>query len=128
MSSSTQPINVNAVCERSGGWWAVEVPEIPGLFTQARRLDQVEAMVRDAAEMLDVQVGAVVIDPRLDEDTQRMVDSLFVKREEARKAQDEASKLARSTVAALRDEGLTVRDVATVTGVSPQRVSALQGA
>ncbi|KAB5606681.1 type II toxin-antitoxin system HicB family antitoxin [Bifidobacterium jacchi] len=121
-------VDAAAVCTRSGGWWAVEVPEIPGLFTQARRLDQVEAMVRNAAEMLGAQVGAVVIDPRLDEGTQRMVDSLFIKREEARRAQDEASKLARATVAALRGEGLTVRDVATVIGISPQRVSALQDA
>ena len=126
--SNAQPINVTGVCTRSGGWWAVEVPEIPGLFTQARRLDQVEAMVRGAAGMLDVRVGAVTVEPRLDETTQRMVDDLFAKRDAARKAQDEASKLARSTVAALRGEGLTVRDVATVTGVSPQRVSALQDA
>lgn len=126
--SNSQPINVTAICTRSDGWWAVEVPEIPGLFTQARRLDQVDAQVRDAADMLDVQVDTITLDPQLDEATQRMVDDLFAKRDAARKAQDEASKLARSTVAALRSEGLTVRDVATVTGVSPQRVSALQDA
>ncbi|PLS26258.1 type II toxin-antitoxin system HicB family antitoxin [Bifidobacterium parmae] len=124
----SNPVNATAVCRRADGWWAVEVPEIPGLFTQARRLDQVEAMVRDAADMLGVEVGDVAIDPQLDEATQRMVDDLFAKREAARKAQEEASKLARSTVATLRGEGLTVRDVATVTGVSPQRVSALQNA
>ncbi|KFI56546.1 type II toxin-antitoxin system HicB family antitoxin [Bifidobacterium callitrichos] len=124
----SEAANATAVCTRSDGWWAIEVPEIPGLFSQARRLDQVEAMVRDAAGMLGVTVGSVTIDPRLDEDTQRMVDDLFAKRAAARKAQDEASRLARSTVAALRGEGLTVRDVATVTGVSPQRVSALQDA
>lgn len=37
---------------RSGGWWAVEVPEIDGLFTQARTLDEVPAMVKDAASLL----------------------------------------------------------------------------
>lgn len=57
-----------------------------------------------------------------------MVDDLFAKRDAARKAQDEASKLVRATVSTLRSEGLTVRDVATVTGVRPQRVSALQDA
>ena len=120
--------NATAVCTRDGGWWAVEVPEIPGLFTQARRLDQVEEQVRDAADMLDARIGTLTIDPQLDETTRRMVDDLLVKREEARKAQDKASRLARATVAALRGEGLTVRDVATVTGVSPQRVSALRDA
>lgn len=126
--SHTQPIDVTAVCTRCDGWWAVEVPEIPSLFTQARRLDQVAGQVRDAAGVLDVRVGEVRLDPQLDEATQRMVDDLFAKRHAARLAQDEASQLARSTVAALRSEGLTVRDVAMVTGVSPQRVSALQQA
>ncbi|TPF97598.1 transcriptional regulator [Bifidobacterium sp. UTCIF-39] len=119
---------VTAVCTRSGGWWAVEVPEIPGLFTQARRLDQVEDMVRDAAKMLDSKVDAVHIEPKLDAETSCMVEELFAKRDAARKAQEEASRIARSTVTALRNEGLTVRDVAAVTGVSPQRVSALQQA
>ncbi|MBT1176873.1 XRE family transcriptional regulator [Bifidobacterium callimiconis] len=119
---------VTAICTRSGGWWAVEVPEIPGLFTQARRLDQVEDMVRDAAKLLDSPVDEVNIEPELDADTSRMVEELFAKRDAACKAQEEASRLARSTVNALRNEGLTVRDVAIVTGVSPQRVSALQHA
>lgn len=118
--------DVTAICRRSDGWWAVEVPEIPGLFAQARRLDQVAGQVRGAADMLDAQVGVITLNPQLDEATQQMVDDLFAKRAAARHAQEEASKLARSTVAALRNEGLTVRDVATVIGVSPQRVSALQ--
>lgn len=33
---------------REEGWWTVTVDEIPGLFTQARRLDQIPAQVRDA--------------------------------------------------------------------------------
>ncbi|PLS30924.1 transcriptional regulator [Bifidobacterium margollesii] len=67
MMKTSETASATAVCTRSGGWWAVEVPEIPGLFTQARHLDQVEDMVRDAAGMLDVQVGAVTVKPRLDE-------------------------------------------------------------
>jgi len=35
-------MELTALCERGGGWWAVRVPEIDGLYTQARRLDQVE--------------------------------------------------------------------------------------
>ena len=37
---------VNA--ERSGAWWAITVAELPGVFSQARRLDQIESMARDA--------------------------------------------------------------------------------
>ncbi|ACZ22397.1 hypothetical protein Sked_24890 [Sanguibacter keddieii DSM 10542] len=43
---------LTARCARSEGWWAVEVPEVPGLFTQARRLDQVPEAVVDAASLL----------------------------------------------------------------------------
>ncbi len=37
-----------AVATRDEGWWTISVKEVPGLFTQTRRLDQIEDMVRDA--------------------------------------------------------------------------------
>lgn len=120
--------DVTARCERSDGWWAVEVPELPGLFTQARRLDQVAGMVRDAARMLDVKVGEVNVEPVMDEATARLLCELFDAKGEAKAAQERAAKIMRETVSMLRSDGLTVRDVAAVTGVSPQRVSALQDA
>ena len=52
---------VTAIAQRSEGWWAIEVPEIPGLFTQTRRLDQVDKMVRDAAKMLDYEIDEIDI-------------------------------------------------------------------
>jgi len=33
---------------RSGKWWAIEVPELPGTYSQAKRIDQVETMAREA--------------------------------------------------------------------------------
>jgi len=40
---------------RSGRWWAIAVPDLPGIFSQARRLADVEPMARDAiAAVLDV--------------------------------------------------------------------------
>lgn len=56
---------ITAQCTRSGGWWAVECPGIPGLFTQAHQLDQVEGMVRDAARMLGHDDIAVAVEPHL---------------------------------------------------------------
>ena len=45
---------------RSGGWWAITVPELPGVFSQARRFDQVEAMAREAiALMLDIDTNEI---------------------------------------------------------------------
>ena len=58
-------MKVTAKARRSGDWWAIEVPEIPCLFTQAKRLDQVVEMVSDAGELagypqLDVVINVVL--------------------------------------------------------------------
>ena len=61
-------MNVTAVCERSGDWWAVSVPEVEGAFTQAKRLDQVPGMVADAIEVLTGTPAAqvsVTVDARV---------------------------------------------------------------
>lgn len=121
-------MRVTAQAERSGSWWAVEVPEIPGLFTQARRLDLVPAMVIEAASLLDVELTPddVVVNPQLPE-----ADALSVGR--ARQASADARRVAsvaydasRDAVARLRGDGLSVRDVATLMGLSAQRVSAIE--
>ena len=75
--------DVTARVTRSEGWWAISVEEIPGLFTQARRLDQVANMVRDAASLLGVEVDAVEVLPVLDSDSQRMLEELETARREA---------------------------------------------
>lgn len=124
----SEPMNATAIAERSGNWWAVEVPEIPGLFTQARRLDQVEVMVRDAAGMLGRQVGTVTVDPKLSKQDERMIDELLTARREATEARAKASELTANAVGLLRGQGMTVRDVADIIGITPQRVSALANA
>jgi predicted RNase H-like HicB family nuclease/bifunctional DNA-binding transcriptional regulator/antitoxin component of YhaV-PrlF toxin-antitoxin module len=56
------------IATREGGWWSIEVPEIPGVFSQARRLDQAEYMARDAiALMLEVPEDSfdVVVEAQL---------------------------------------------------------------
>jgi hypothetical protein len=51
---------VTARCTASDGWWAVEVPEVQGLFTQVRRLEEVPVVVLDAAVLLTGRPDAVV--------------------------------------------------------------------
>ena len=116
---------VIAQVTRSDGWWAVSVPEIPGLFTQARRLDQVEGLVRDAANLLGVSVDHVDVSPKLDSDLEEMLREVRQSRMEALEAQRASSDLTRRAVHTLRGLGHTVRDVAALVGLSPQRVSAL---
>ena len=116
---------VVAKAQRSGEWWAVEVAEIPGLFTQAKRLDQIEEMVQDAAELLGYGEVEVVVEPHLDGVLDHKVEDTKESLAAAARVQQEASGKSRATAAALRAAGLTVRDVAAVLGVSAQRISQL---
>ena len=117
--------DVTARVTRSEGWWAISVEEIPGLFTQARRLDQVANMVRDAASLLGVEVGAVEVLPVLDSDSQRMLEELEAARREAEEKQRISSGLTREVIRRFREEGLTLRDIASLVGLSQQRVAVL---
>lgn len=38
--------------ERSGRWWAIEVPGVPNAVSQARRIDQLEDMAREVVALL----------------------------------------------------------------------------
>ncbi|MBM4794855.1 type II toxin-antitoxin system HicB family antitoxin [Streptomyces sioyaensis] len=44
-------------------WWALEVPDLPGVFSQAKRLDKAEEAAREAiAVMLDVETEDVEVE------------------------------------------------------------------
>jgi len=122
-------MKVTAKVTRTGGWWAIEVPEVPGVFTQAKRLDQVEEMVQDAVAMMtDTQPGAVEVQvspvlPDAIEDDLRRARDLAAR---AARLQEEASAATRKVVVELREaERLSVRDVGKLLELSPQRVSQL---
>jgi len=113
-----------AVCRRAGDWWAISVPEIKGVHTQARRLDQVEAMARDAiALFLDVTPDTLTIEIRPEIPTEAA--EAVAARKAAREAETWADKLTRAAAAALLAKGYTVRDAGTLLNISPQRVSQL---
>ncbi len=40
-----------AIAERSGRWWALHVPAVPGVFTQSRTLKEARSMVRSAVSL-----------------------------------------------------------------------------
>jgi len=60
---------------RTGDWWAVEAPSIPGLFTQARLLDQVAELVVEAAALLghDLESADVHVRPLLNKEDQSVL-------------------------------------------------------
>lgn len=118
-------IDVTAHVTRSNGWWAISVPEIPGLFTQAKRLDQVERMVLDAASLLNKDVSHVEVVPVLDEGAQIMLRELGKTRAKAEALQKESSDMTKRAIRLFQAEGLTLRDIASLIGLSPQRVSVI---
>ena len=113
-----------ARCVRSGAWWAISVPEIKGVFSQARRLDQVEGMAREAiALMLNVDPHSfeVEVQPELPQEVTRARKA----RSALRKAEESAEEATVTAARALLAKGYTVRDAGALLGISPQRVSQL---
>jgi predicted RNase H-like HicB family nuclease len=116
-----------AVATRSGDWWAITIPQLPGAFSQCKRLDQVEAMAREViALMLDTDpadVDGVEVDVQLPD---QLADDLAALRRSERLADDarQAATHAQQRAAEqLRATGLSVRDIVQLLGVSHQRVS-----
>jgi predicted RNase H-like HicB family nuclease len=117
-------MRVTAKATRSAGWWAIEVPEIPGLYTQVRRLDQVESMVKDAVTLMTgqaLEVIDVAVEPVLPSGESAAVSTATAARAALRQAEAEAAAANRRAVSQLAKQGLTVRDIGTILGVSPQR-------
>jgi hypothetical protein len=125
-------MKVTAKATRSGGWWAVEVPEVPGAFTQVKRLDQVaEAAAAAVADLAEVAVEDVEVElaPALDADMLLVIDEAREAAEQVLIWQAKASTAMREAVSTLRhDAHLTTRDTAVLLGLSHQRVSQLEDA
>lgn len=118
-----------AVCRRVGDWWAIDVPDAQGVHTQARRLEQVEAMARDAVALLcNVPADSfdVTVEPHLDDEAELTLAASAEATRRAREAADTASRLQREAATTLVTRyRLTVRDTGMLLHVSPQRVSQL---
>jgi DNA-directed RNA polymerase sigma subunit (sigma70/sigma32) len=125
---SSRPV-YTAECQRSHGWWAIRVPEVRGAFSQARRLGQVERMVRDVVALaLEVEPDSfdVRLEVTLPEPSRRALEQARELRHEAQLA---AASATRATVEAARSmidsDGLTIREVGQLLGLSHQRIAQL---
>jgi len=122
-------LTYTAVCRRIGDWWAIDVPEAHGVHTQARRLEQVEAMTRDAVALLrNVPEDSfdVTVEPHLDDEAEQTLAASADATRRAREAAQTASRLQREAATTLLTKyRLTVRDTGMLLHVSPQRVSQL---
>lgn len=114
---------------REDRWWMVSVPEIDGL-TQARRLSEAERMAR---ELIAVTQGTSVEDVRVrvevdrvgDVEVRSRLEQLHADRSEAARLERASSDLARSIAQDLVAEGIPLRDVGEVLGISHQRAHQL---
>jgi DNA-directed RNA polymerase specialized sigma24 family protein len=115
-----------AVAQREGRLWVVDVEGVG--TTQGRNLMEAKEMAGDlVVAVLDVGAQHVTIDFRvaLDDDLSARVDEARRLTADAEVAQRRAAELTRSVVLALRERGLTGKDLAAVLNVSEQRASQL---
>lgn len=114
---------------RSGDWWAIDAPELPGVHSQARRLDQAETMAREAiALVLEIDPASfdVTVQPVLPRETQVIIDEVRRTRDTAAIAAEQAAHTIRKAAQILHDqERLPLRDVGRILGVSHQRAHQL---
>ena len=115
--------------ERDGRFWLLRVAELPGVFTQVRRLEQAPEMIRDAiALMLDVPADTfeVEVEPMLDPELAELIASTQRMREAAAHlVQGSNTRLANTVHALVDQERLTMRDAAALLNLSFQRVAQL---
>jgi predicted RNase H-like HicB family nuclease len=118
-------MKLKANAERSGSWWVITVPEVPGLFTQVKHLNEVEDMVLDALAVLQPdkkEQPEIEVKPIVDNEEVEEVKRLQLERQLLAK---KATSKSAAVVKKLKNDGLTVRDIALILGCSAQTVSNL---
>ncbi len=114
---------------RAGRWWKLKVIGVPGVAAWARRLDQVDEVIREPlAQILDVRADsfALRVVPVLDKGLShlpQLVDEANATRIEAVEARRRAAELLENFVREASDAGLSIRDAATILGVSHQYIA-----
>ena len=121
-------MEIEVVCERTAEGWTVEVAALDNLHTTSKRLDKVREQVLELAKAqqvgdsnCEIVINIVARMPGIICD----IESAQLKMREAAKLQEEASNEIRDVVGRMRAEGLTMRDIAVLLGVTPQRVAQL---
>lgn len=113
-----------ATVERDGRFWMITVDGVGA--SQARRLGELEAMTADLIEvMTDDASPTVDYDIRLPTDVRDHLERAAKYRQEAADAQTAAAAEVRRAAQDLHDQGVPLRDVGRLLGVSFQRAHQL---
>ena len=110
------------------GRWSVELDEEPRVHTWGKTVEQALARMREAAALwFRTDEGGIELVPRpvLPKATGRTVEQARQAREQARDADRLALEQTRRAAVALAGRGISMRDAATILGISHQRVHQL---
>jgi hypothetical protein len=111
-----------ALCERAGRWWTIRVPQVEGLTTQVRNLDQAEVITRQKiAASLGIPLESVRVDVL--PDAPAPVVQALKARHAARQAVEVAGQATLAALEALAREGYPFHDAATMLGLSPGEIA-----
>lgn len=120
-------MEVKVECERREKNWVVSVPSLDNLEIISKRLDLATEQVKDLVHeqqgvercniVLRVETSLPGIMCEIEEAQARM--------REAERLRETASTEIRAVVSKLREQGLSMRDIAVLMSVSPQRVAQL---
>jgi hypothetical protein len=120
-------MEITARAERQEDGWLIDVPSLGNFKTTSKRLDKATEQIKLMAEKAtgeskcDIIVKVEAVMPGIICD----IEAAQTKMHAAAKMQEEASNEIRDVVSRMRDEGLTMRDIAILLGVTPQRVAQL---
>lgn len=120
--------NYAAAVSRDGRFWLIAVTRDGVTFglTQARKLGEVEPMARDLiATILDEPADAVPLTITFASEIAELTTPVFAARANAETAKGRAEDATRAAARQLLDKGVSVRDAATLLGVSASWVSVL---
>jgi hypothetical protein len=120
-------VKLEVKASREGRFWFLESTQIQGLATQARTVSEIPEMVRDLASLLtgrpetDFEVHITFDAPEVTAHLQA-AEELATKADELKAA---SAKQRHEAAMVLKRQGVTVRDIGAVLGVSHQRAQQL---
>lgn len=113
------------------GWWVVTIPEVPGAITQTRRLARVPKDVGEVLKLMgkgEPESYELRIEADYPGEHGELARHAAGLRHRAEELDQEASDAVRAAVAALRSDGMTLRDTASLVGISYQRAQQIERA
>jgi len=126
MTKRTNASKHRAVVEWDGRYW-VAIPASGGV-TQARRLDQLPDRIAELVHLMtgeELDPSDVDLEIHYDDQLGRRTAELRDRRADLEESEKELAALTAATARDLRERGMNLRDIGTLTGVSYQRIHQL---